>query len=127
MFKYFVLLEVICLLNFISFLLKSVLFVKSTCFNLSSKFSAVNLLNFWIVIYLELSRFYLYSVLNFVFLTTSLSTASINFFKSTVAVFNLPTCKSFTYVFKLLKLVGTLFSLLMSSLPTSAFKAITSA
>ena len=53
-------------------------------------------------------------MLNFVFLTTSLSTTSLNFFKSIGTVFNLPTSKSSTFVLKLLKLVGT--SLLVSSL-----------
>ena len=41
---------------------------------------------------------------------------------STSTFFNLPTCKSSTFVFKLFKLDGTLASLLMSSFPTSAFK-----
>ena len=36
------------------------------------------------------------SVLNFLFLTLSLSTTSLNIFKSTGAVFNLQTSKSFT-------------------------------
>ena len=63
---------------------------------------------------------------NFVFLTTSLSTASFNFLKSTGTVFNLPTSKSSTFVFKLFKPVETLVNLLMCSLSTSAFKAIES-
>ena len=46
------------------------------------------------------------SVLNFAFLATSLSIISLNFFKSTGTVFNLPTSKSFNFVFKLFKLVG---------------------
>ena len=50
---------------------------------------------------------FVYSVLNFVFLTNSLSTTSLNLFKSTGTVFNLPTSKSFTFVFQLFKLVGT--------------------
>ena len=66
------------------------------------------------------------SVLNFVFLTTSLSPTSFNYFKSTGLVFNLPTSKSSTIVFKLIKLVGTLVSLLMSSFSNSAVKAIKS-
>ena len=57
------------------------------------------------------------------FLTNSLSTRSLNLFKSTGTVFSLPTAKSSTFVFKLFTLVGTLVSLLMSSLSTSAFKA----
>ena len=61
-------------------------------------------------------------MLNFLFFITSLSTASLNFFKSTGTVFNLPTSKSSTFAFILLKLVGTLVSLLMSSLSTSALK-----
>ena len=64
-------------------------------------------------------------MLNFVFLTTSQSTASLNL-KSTGTAFNLPTSKSFTYVFKLLKIVGTLLSLLISSFSATAFKAIKS-
>ena len=55
--------------------------------------------------------------------TTSLSAISLNFFKSTGTVFNLPTSKSFTFVYKLFKLVRTLTNLLMSSLSTSAFQA----
>ena len=50
------------------------------------------------------------------FITTSLSFTSLNFFKST------GTPKSSTSVFKLFKLVGTLTNLLMSSLSTSAFE-----
>ena len=69
---------------------------------------------------------FVFSKLYFLFLTTSLSTTSLNFFKSTGKVFNLPTSKSSTFVFKLFKLVGTLVSLLMSSLSTLAFNAIKS-
>ena len=69
---------------------------------------------------------FVFSKLDFLFLTTSLSTTSLNFFKSTGKVFNLPTSKSSTFVFKLFKLVGTLVSLLMSSLSTLAFNAIKS-
>ena len=65
-------------------------------------------------------------MLNFVFLITSLSTTSLNFFKSTGTVFSLPTSKSSTFAFKLFKLVRTFTSLLMSSLSTSAFKAMKS-
>ena len=63
-------------------------------------------------------------MLNFVFLKTSLANTSLNFFKSTGTVFNLPTSESSTFAFKLFKLVGTLNNLLMSSLSTAAFKAI---
>ena len=63
-------------------------------------------------------------MLNFVFLTTSLFTKPFNLFKSTGMVFNLPTSKPSTFVFKSFELVGTLTSLLMSNLSTSAFKAI---
>ena len=52
--KFFVLLEVLGLLKLVSFLSKSVLFTKSACFNLAAKCSTVNLLNYWVVIYLEL-------------------------------------------------------------------------
>ena len=67
---------------------------------------------------------FVFGVLNFVFLTTSLSTTSLNFYKSTGAVFNLPASKSSTIAFKLFKLVQTLTGLLMSNLSTSAFKAL---
>ena len=66
----------------------------------------------------------LFSVLNFVFLTASLSMASLNLFKSTGTVFNLQTFKSSTFVFKLFKIAAILGSLLMSNLSTSAYKAI---
>ena len=49
---------------------------------------------------------------------------SLLFFKSTGAAFNLPTSISSTFDFKLMTLVGTLITLLMSILSTSAFKAI---
>ena len=58
----------------------------------------------------------------FVFLITSLSTTSLYVFKPTGTVFNLPTSKSPTFVFKLFKLVETSVSWFMSSLLTSAFK-----
>ena len=63
-------------------------------------------------------------MLSFVFLRNSLSTASLNFFKSKGTVFNLPTSKSPTFVFKLFKLVEALKNSLIYSLSTSAFKAI---
>ena len=66
---------------------------------------------------------FVFSVLNFVLLTTSLSATSLNSFKSTGAVFNLQISILSSFVYKLFKLDGTLVSLLMSSLPTSAFKA----
>ena len=56
---------------------------------------------------------FIFGVLNFVFLAISLSTTSRNFLKSAGTVFNLPTSKSSTFVFKLLKLVGTLIYLAM--------------
>ena len=65
-------------------------------------------------------------MLNFVFLTTSLSTTSLSFFKPTRTVLNLPTSKSSTFVFKIFKLVETLTSSLMSSLLTSALKSVKS-
>ena len=61
-------------------------------------------------------------MLNFVFLTVSLSTTSLIFFKSAGTVFSLPTSKSFTFVFKLFKLVGPLVSLIMSNLLSLARK-----
>ena len=65
-------------------------------------------------------------MLNFVFLTTLLSTTSLNFFKPERTIFNLPRSKSCTFVFKLFKLVGILVSLLVSSLSVPALKAIKS-
>ena len=56
---------------------------------------------------------FIFGMLNFVFLAISLSTTSRNFLKSAGTVFNLPTSKSSTFVFKLLKLVGTLIYLAM--------------
>ena len=67
---------------------------------------------------------FVFGVLNFVFLTTSLSTRSLNFYKSAGEVFNLPASKSSTIAFKLFKLAQRLTGLLMSNLSTSAFKAI---
>ena len=58
------------------------------------------------------------SLLNFLFLTYSLCATSLNTLKSTGTVFNLPTSKSFTFVLKLFKQVGTLVNLLMSNLST---------
>ena len=68
--------------------------------------------------------YFVFSVLNFLFLTTCLFTTSLNCFNSTGTVFILPTSKSSTFVFKVFKLVETLINLLMSSLSTSAFKPI---
>ena len=60
------------------------------------------------------------------FLTTSLSSTSLNLFKFTGTVFNLTTSKSSTCVYKVFKLVGTFTSPLISSSSTSDFKAIKS-
>ena len=54
-FKYFLLFEVIFLLQLVRLLSKSVLITKSTCYNLAAKCSAVNLLNSGVVIYLAWS------------------------------------------------------------------------
>ena len=78
-----------------------------------------------IIFFFKLFAF-VFSVLNFVFLTTSLSIKSLNLFKPTQTVFNIPTSKSSTFVFKLFKLLGILTSLLMFDLPPSAFQAIKS-
>ena len=51
----FILLKVIFLLKFFSLLSKSLSCTKPACFNLIVRFSVVNLLNSWVVIYLELS------------------------------------------------------------------------
>ena len=67
-----------------------------------------------------------FSFLDNVFFTTSVLTASFNFFKSIGTLFNLPTSESSTFGFKSFKPIGTLTNLLMSSLSTSAFKAIKS-
>ena len=58
---------------------------------------------------------FVFSVLNFIFLKTSLSTISVNFFRSAGRFSCLPTSTSSTFVFKFLKLVATLTILLMSS------------
>ena len=65
-------------------------------------------------------------MLNFVFLATLLSTASLNFYNSIGTVFNIPTSKLSTFVFKAFKLVETLSNFLKPSLSTSTFKAIKS-
>ena len=63
---------------------------------------------------------FIFSLLNFVLLTTSLFTVSLKFFNSIGIVFNLLTSKSNTFVFKLLKPVQTLTK--MFSLSISAFR-----
>ena len=136
--KYFILFEMILLLNLLHLLSKSLLLTKLASFNFAAKFSAVNLLNSYVEIYFAWSGIkvvasgiffnkwftFVYSVLNFVCLATSLSSASFNFFKSRETFFSLPTSKWFTFLKKLLKLVGSLTSLLMFNFPSSAFKAI---
>ena len=61
---------------------------------------------------------FVFSVLNFVFLTIPLSTKSLNSFQPIGTAFNSLTSESSTFVFKLFKLVATL--------STSDFKAIKS-
>ena len=56
-------------IKLVSLLLKSVLFTKSACFNLAAKFPAVNLLNYWVVIYLELPGILFSTLPIFVFKT----------------------------------------------------------
>ena len=46
--------KVFRLLKLVNSLSKPVLFTKSACFNIVAKSSAVNLLKFWVVMYLEL-------------------------------------------------------------------------
>ena len=68
-------------------------------------------LGFWVVLIHEnqssciriffVNYFFVFSVLNFVFLTASSSTIRLIFFKATETVFDLPISKSFTFVFKL--------------------------
>ena len=53
---------------------------------------------------------FFFSVLNFAFLTTSLATKSLTFFKCTGTAFNLPTSRLSYFVFVLFKPVGTLIS-----------------
>ena len=60
------------------------------------------------------------------FLTTSLLTTSLYFFKSIGTIFKLLKSKSSTFVFKLFTKVETFTNLLMFSLSTSVFKAIKS-
>ena len=55
---------------------------------------------------------FVFGVLNFVFLATSLSGTSFSVFKSRETVFNLPTSKLSSFVFKLSKLVGKVFKVL---------------
>ena len=70
--------------------------------------------------------FFVFNVLNFMFLTTSLSTTSLNLFKFIGTVFNLTISNSSTFLKKIFKLLGTFTSVLMSSLSSSAFKVIKS-
>ena len=67
-----------------------------------------------------------FNVLYTAFSTTSLSITSLNFFKSLGTVSNFPTSNlsAFLSKSKSFKPVETLTHLLMSSLPTSPFKAI---
>ena len=67
---------------------------------------------------------FVFSVLNFVISTKSLSTTLLNFFKPRGTVFKLSTSKSSYFVSKLFKLLGTLPNLLLSSLSTSDLKAM---
>ena len=57
-----------------------------------------------------------------VFLTTSLSTTTLNFFKSTGIGFNLPTFTLATLLFKLFEALGTIFNSSISNSSTSDFK-----
>ena len=63
-------------------------------------------------------------MLNFVFLTTWLSTTSLNFFNFIVTVFHSSRLKLSTSIVRLFKLDGTLISLAMFSLSTSVSTAI---
>ena len=70
---------------------------------------------------------FVFSLLNFVLLTTSSFTTLLNFFKSIGTVLNLSTFKLSTFVFKLNQTSWNInLNLLMSSLSTPAFKAIKS-
>ena len=69
---------------------------------------------------------FVFSVLSVAFLATSLSVTSLNSFKSTGTIFDLPTSKLSTFVFKLFKIAETLINLLMLNLSTSASKTIKS-
>ena len=61
------------LLKLISLLPKSVLFTKLPCFNLFLTFSAVNLLNLGVVIYLSLLEILFLTSLMFVFKTVAVA------------------------------------------------------
>ena len=61
------------LLKLISLLPKSVLFTKLACFNLALTFSAVNLLNLGVVIYLSLLEILFLNSLMFLFKTVAVT------------------------------------------------------
>ena len=98
-------------------------FLSSLCLLVLHLFESIKEFSSGIFFFSKLFIFAL-GVLIFVFLTTSLSTTSLTFFKFTGITSDLPISKSSTFVFKWLKLVGTLTKLLMSSLLTSAFKKV---
>ena len=85
------LLELNRLLKLVSLSSKSVLFTKSGYFNLAAKFFAVNLLNYWVVIYLELSGILFSTSLNFVFKTVVVTN---------LLVFGILLSTSLIFVFK---------------------------
>ena len=107
-------------LNFTNFCIQDICSDETTCICYFLSISPISFSRF----YLSVLNFAFLSLLNFVFLITSLSTTSLSFFKSIGTVFNITTSKASTFVFKLFKRAGKFTSLLMSSLPTSAFKAI---
>ena len=92
MFKCFVSFEVIRFLKLVSMLSKSVLFTKSAYFNLAAGFSAVNLLNSSVVIYLDLSETLFSTSLTFVFKTVVVTK---------LLVFGVLLSTSLIYVFKI--------------------------
>ena len=60
------------LLTLVSLLSKSILLTKSACFNLAVTFSAINLLNFWAVIYLAWSSIFFSKMCSSVFICASI-------------------------------------------------------
>ena len=77
-------------------------------------------LNFYSLVSMKLAA--LTNPLHIVFLTTSLSTILLNFYKSTGTGFNLSTSNLSTLFFKVFNLLGTFYNLSISNLSTSDFK-----
>ena len=65
--------KVISSFKLVTLLSKSVLITKLACFNLAAKLSAVKLLNYWVVMCLELSETLFSTSLIFVFKTVAVA------------------------------------------------------